>query len=145
MKDNYLLVKADILPDYFEKVVQVQELLDQNKVKGVSEAVQIVGISRSTYYKYKDAVKRYSSYTIEKKAIISLLLPHQKGILSEVLNILAINNASILTISQSIPIHNLANVLISLDITAMNQPIENMIETIKKEVGVNSITLIALE
>ena len=145
MKDNYLLVKADILPDYFEKVVQVQELLDQNKVKGVSEAVQIVGISRSTYYKYKDAVKRYSSYTIEKKAIISLLLPHQKGILSEVLNILAINNASILTISQSLPIHNLANVLISLDITEMNQPIENMIETIKKEVGVNSITLIALE
>ena len=40
MKDNYLLVKADILPDYFEKVVQAQELLDQNKVKGVSEAVQ---------------------------------------------------------------------------------------------------------
>lgn len=145
MKDNYLLVKADILPNYFEKVVQVQELLDQNKVKGVSEAVQIVGISRSTYYKYKDAVKRYSSYTTEKKAIISLLLQHQKGILSEVLNILAINNASILTISQSLPIHNLANVLISLDITEMNQPIENMIETIKKEVGVNSITLIALE
>ena len=145
MNNNYLLVKADILPDYFEKVVQAQELLDQNKVKGISEAVQKVGISRSTYYKYKDAVKRYSSYNAEKKAIISLLLPHKKGILSEVLNILAKNNASILTISQSLPIHNIANVLISLDITELSISIENMIDSIKKEVGINSITLVALE
>ena len=145
MNDNYLLVKTDILPDYFEKVVQAQELLDQKKVKGISEAVNKVGISRSTYYKYKDSVHRYSSYTIEKKAIISLILPHQKGILSEVLNQLATYNVSILTISQSLPVHNIANVLISLDISDMQHTMEELIERIKKEVGINSITLIALE
>ena len=56
MGKQYLIVSKEILPDYFDKVIEARNLLNNGKVKGVSEAVKMVGISRSTYYKYKDFV-----------------------------------------------------------------------------------------
>ena len=56
MKCDYLIVHEKVLPDYFEKVVAARELLRRGKIREVSEAARTVGISRSTYYKYKDYV-----------------------------------------------------------------------------------------
>ena len=56
MKGKYLIVDKSILPDYFEKVIEVRNLLRDGKFQNVSEAVKEVGISRSTYYKYKDFI-----------------------------------------------------------------------------------------
>lgn len=56
MQSNYLIVDRRILPDYYEKVVQARDMLREGRVKEVSEAVKLVGISRSTYYKYKDYI-----------------------------------------------------------------------------------------
>lgn len=145
MKDTYYIVHASVLPDYFEKVIEATQLLEQKKVKSISEAVVTVGISRSTYYKYKDYIHPYTNPTHEQKAIISLLLNHQKGILSKVLNILANNEVNILTISQSLPIHDIANVLLSLDISHTSKEFPDIINEIKKEAGVTSLTLVALE
>ncbi len=86
MLGNYLIVSKDILPDYYEKVVEARNLINEGSVKGVSEAVKIVGISRSTYYKYKDYIFTPQENALGRKAVISLLLSHEKGILSEVIN-----------------------------------------------------------
>ena len=63
MQSNYLIVDRRILPDYYEKVVQARDMLREGRVKEVSEAVKLVGISRSTYYKYKDYIFAPSNET----------------------------------------------------------------------------------
>ena len=70
MNNKYLLVDKDILPSYYEKVIEARTLLASGKIKDVSEAVRVVGISRSTYYKYKDYVFNTNNDTGGKKAII---------------------------------------------------------------------------
>ena len=100
MSEQYLIVNTKILPDFYAKVVEARDLVEQHKVKGVSEAVQRVGISRSTYYKYKDSIFSFSENARGRKAVLSMILTHQQGVLSEVLNELAAQHTSVLTINQ---------------------------------------------
>ena len=100
MLSKYLLVDKSILPSYYEKVIEAKALLSSGNVKDVSEAVKMVGISRSTYYKYKDYVFPISSDTGTRKAVVSMSLSHKAGLLGEVLGELSTQGANILTINQ---------------------------------------------
>ena len=77
MPDNYLIIHKSVLPDYFEKVLEARRMLESGKVREVSEAVRRVGISRSTYYKYKDYVFEPAETTGGRKAVLELMLDHQ--------------------------------------------------------------------
>lgn len=145
MLENFLIVNKEILPDYYEKVVEARNMINDGSVKGISEAVKLVGISRSTYYKYKDYIFLPGENTSGRKAVISLMLSHEKGILSEVLNTLSSRNVNILTITQSIPINKKASVVLSLDISDVKQNIEDIIHTLDKLIGVNNVRLLAIE
>ena len=127
MGKEFLIVSKEILPDYYDKVIEARNLLSEGKVKGVSEAVKMVGISRSTYYKYKDFVFTPSENSMGRKALISVMLAHKKGALSEVLNYISSVNGNILTINQNIPINDVASVIISLDISETTITIEEKI------------------
>ena len=83
MLDDYLIVHKSILPDYYEKVVSARLLVESGEAKDVSDAVRRVGISRSTYYKYKDFI--FEPYDIQggKKAVLSMMLTHEQGVLSD--------------------------------------------------------------
>lgn len=145
MVKNYLIVNKKILPDIYEKVIEARNLINNEKVKGVSEAVKIVGISRSTYYKYKDYVFSPADNSIGRKAVISMMLKHEKGVLSIVLNYLSEKHANILTINQSIPINGKASVNISLDISDISASIEELVAEMKKIDGVSSVKLLSVE
>lgn len=145
MLKKYLIVSKKILPDVYEKVIEARNLINNGNVKGISEAVKKVGISRSTYYKYKDYVFSPSENSIGRKAVITMMLRHEKGVLSNVLNYLSTVNANILTINQSIPINGKASVSVSLDISDISQSIDDMIIDIKKIKGVSGIKLISIE
>ncbi|HHZ02029.1 MAG TPA: ACT domain-containing protein [Tissierellia bacterium] len=142
---NYLIVSKKILPDVYEKVIEARNLINQGKVKGISEAVKIVGISRSTYYKYKDYVFSPDENSIGRKAVISMMLKHEKGVLSAVLNHLSQVHANILTINQSIPINGKASVSISLDVSDISKPVDEIIAEMKKIYGVSSVKLLSVE
>ncbi|MFZ7132686.1 MAG: ACT domain-containing protein [Eubacteriales bacterium] len=144
MLSKYLIVSKEILPDYYDKVIEARNLIDSGKAKGVSEAVKKVGISRSTYYKYKDYVFAPSG-NVGRKATLSLMLEHHQGILSNLLNVIAEKRGNILTINQDIPINNIAIITITLDVLNLNIPVEELIETISITSGVASIKLIAIE
>ncbi|MGY0372649.1 ACT domain-containing protein [Clostridium sp. JNZ J1-5] len=143
--DKYLIINTQILPDVFQKVVQVKELLKVGKAKDITEAVKAVGISRSSYYKYKDFVFSVAEGTHVQKATISFLLSHKAGTLSRILDRIAQVNGNILTINQDIPVNNGANVTITLDISAMNVDLNNFIEEVKNMDNVVRITLVAME
>lgn len=144
MLSKYLIVSKEILPDYYEKVIEARCLIDSGKARGVSEAVKCVGISRSTYYKYKDFVFKPSP-NFGRKATISFFLDHHKGILSNLLNIIAEKNGNILTISQDIPINNIAIVTMTIDVLELLIPVEELIIDISSLNGVTSAKLIAIE
>lgn len=145
MLKGYLIVEKSALPDYFIKVVEARNLLESGTYTQVIDAVQAVGISRSTYYKYKDKILEPSQLTVGRKASLMLHLSHEAGMLSKVLSTLSACNANILTITQSLPIHGKASIMLSIDLGEMTEQLEQMITDLKKIEGVENVRLLALE
>ena len=145
MKSDFLIVHKKILPDYLDKVIEARKLLENKECSTVKEAVIQVGISRNTYYKYKDYVYETSDNKTNRHAVISLILKNENGSLASVIRVLTNLGTSILTISQAIPIHEKANVLLSLDITSLSCSIDEMLSALKEISSVRSVHLDAME
>lgn len=145
MSSDFLIVKKDILPDYLEKVIYARNLLNSKEAATITEAVKIAGISRNTYYKYKDSVYATTESASSRHAVITLILKDENGALSAVLQKLYDCGTGILTISQAIPVAGRANVLISLDTTSMNVTMEDLLKRLKKLSAVCSAHLDAME
>ncbi len=145
MLENYLIVHKSILPEYYETVLKAKHLLEEGKAKNVMQATKMVGISRSTYYKYKDYILEPIRISDGRKAVISMLLSHETGILSHVLSKISEAGASILTITQSLPVHGNASVTITLDISGMPETITNLLSEIGGCQGVENAKLIAID
>ncbi|GAA3198140.1 ACT domain-containing protein [Lentilactobacillus kefiri] len=143
--EKYYIVDSSILPESFDKVIQARQLLESGKVKQVSEAVKVVGISRGTFYKYKDLVFLPEEGVMDRKAVISLMLENQRGILSKVLTTISETNASVLTINQNIPIHNIASIVISLDLSNFSGTIDSLLEKIRQVEGASNVQLVSIE
>ncbi|MCY6370758.1 ACT domain-containing protein [Clostridium ganghwense] len=143
--NKYLIINTKILPEVFEKVVKAKEILKTGKAKDITEAVKEVGISRSSYYKYKDSVFPVAEATHVQKATIAFSLCHEAGTLSKILDRIAQVNGNILTINQDIPINNAANVTITFDISNMNIELNDLIDEIRETKNVVKVNLIAME
>lgn len=145
MLNQYLIVHKSILPDYYEKVLEARRLMDSGKVKEVSQAVRQVGISRSTYYKYKDFIFEPTDMAGSRKAVLSMMLDHTPGVLSALLRCISEAGASVLTITQSLPIHDMASVTLSLDLSDMTLAMSELITSIAATAGVDNVRLLAVE
>lgn len=145
IKNDYLMIHVDVLPEVFMKVIEVKEILRENSEISVAEAVGIVGISRSTFYKYNEFVFTLTDGLVGKKATISMTLNHHLGVLSRILEVIATNKGNILTISQSIPIENKASVTITFDISEMTSTLSSLTQEIQKIDGVYKFLLEAIE
>ncbi len=145
MLSNYLIVHKSILPEYYEKVLECRRLMESGKVREVSQAVKQVGISRSTYYKYKDYIFEPSDLTGSRKAVFSMMLDHAPGVLSALLSSISELGASVLTITQSLPIHNKASVTISIDVSDVCESIDSLSERLSSIPGLDNLRLLAIE
>lgn len=144
MLEKYLLVHKDILPDYYEKVLTARRMLENGRLKDVSNAVRYVGISRSTYYKYKDFVLEPTELDSGRKAVLSMLLDHETGVLSTLLTRISEAGGSVLTINQNMPIHGKASVTIGLDVSAM-EGTDELVAALAEVPGVDNPRLVAIE
>ncbi|WP_194191956.1 ACT domain-containing protein [Clostridium chrysemydis] len=144
-EERFYVVNESVLPDVFYKVIEVKELIHTGKVKDISEGVKKVGISRSTYYKYKDAVYSMSDGVNSKKITIVLLLEHKAGVLSKVLDFIATNKLNILTINQDIPINMTANVTITLDVSKIKGDVKKFLFKVNEFEGVVKVRVLAVE
>ena len=142
---KYYVVSGDILPDVLEQVMQARILLQSGKAKRISEAVKMVGISRGTYYKYKDAVFSFNAEQSNRKAIISMILRNEKGTLSKVLSLVSVKQVNVLAINQTIPINGLANVALTLDISDLEISIQSLVSLIEAMPMVEKADLVAVE
>lgn len=142
---KYYVVSGDILPDVLEQVMQARILLQSGKAKRISEAVKMVGISRGTYYKYKDAVFSFNAEQSNPKAIISMILRNEKGTLSKVLSLVSVKQVNVLAINQTIPINGIANVALTLDISDLEIGIQSLVSLIEAMPMVEKADLVAVE
>ena len=142
---KYYVVSGDILPDVLEQVMQARILLQSGKAKRISEAVKMVGISRGTYYKYKDAVFSFNAEQSNRKAIISMILRNEKGTLSKVLSLVSVKQVNVLAINQTIPINGIAHVALTLDISDLEISIQSLVSLIEAMPMVEKADLVAVE
>jgi len=141
----YYLVDSAVLPKVFGDVVEAKKLLQTGRAKTINEAVNKVGISRSAFYKYKDAVFQFTEGSRGKIITIALTLEHMPGVLSNVLNVIARMGANVLTINQNIPIHGVANVTMAVDTKQLNTESDKLISELESLYGVKKVELLAEE
>jgi chorismate mutase len=139
---KFYLVREDILPESILKTALAKEMLASGEAEGIMEAVERLGMARSTFYKYKDGV--FSFFNAENMSIlnISLLLRHISGILSGVLNCVAALQANVLTINQNLPLHGVAYATLSLNIDEMSVSVEEMLNQLQALEGVLNVEVV---
>lgn len=142
---EYYVVKRKAVPDVLLSVVEAKRLLETHKVTTIQEAVEIVGISRSSFYKYKDDIMEFHDNSQGTTITISAQVDDEPGVLSDLLKIIAEHGANILTIHQSIPINGIAALSISIQILESTIDVSQMIEEMEGHKGVHLVKLIAKE
>ena len=142
---KFYIVDKSVLPEIFLKVMDVKNLLESGREKTVQDAVSSVGISRSAFSKYRDAIFPLYENTRGKTVTFGVNLDDTKGVLSSVLNLIAAAGANILTINQNIPINKIANVTITIETNAMDSDIGFLMNSVENIQGVISLNIIARE
>ncbi len=142
---GYFVVKKKALPEVLLKVVEAKRLLETQKASSVQEAVDTLGISRSSFYKYKDDIFPFHDNADGKTITLTFQMDDEPGLLSDVLMIVAKFRANILTIHQSIPINGIASLSISIQILSSTGDVSKMIETMECHRGVHYVKIIAKE
>ena len=141
----YFVVKKGALPEVLLKVVESNRLIDTQKAASVQEAVDMVGISRSSYYKYKDDIFPFHDSAQGTTLTLSCQMNDEPGLLSDVLKVVAEFKANILTIHQSIPINGIASLSLSIQILATTGDVSEMIQEMEKKNGVHNVKVLARE
>ena len=144
-KSKYFVLKQKAVPEVLLKVVEAKRLLESERVMTVQEATERVGISRSSFYKYKDDIFPFHDNAKGRTITFVLQMEDEPGLLSMVLNIVAEFRANILTIHQSIPINGVASLTISVQVLETTGDVSEMIERMEKQTGVHYVKIIAKE
>lgn len=144
-KSQYFVVKQKAVPEVLQKVVEAKRLLESERVETVQEATDRVGISRSSFYKYKDDIFPFHDNAKGKTITFVIQMDDEPGLLSDVLHVVADFNANILTIHQSIPINGIASLTLSVDVLPTTGDISSMIEEIEGKQGVHYLKILARE
>ena len=133
---NYYIVDAEALPEIFRKVVDARRMLDTGEAETVNQAVQLAGISRSAFYKYKDAVRPVQDMLHGRSGTFQIMLMDEPGILSHVLNLFAGSGANILTINQGIPINGCAVVTVNAETSGLEGSLQELLARLNGAEGV---------
>ncbi len=141
-KDKYYLIRTKAVPEVLLAVVEAKRLLETGKVQTVQEAAERVGISRSSFYKYKDDIFPFHDDSAGKTVTMMLSLDDAPGLLSRVTKKVAESEANVLTIHQSIPVGGIATLTMSLQLPP-SCSVEELMDSIEKLQGVYSLKILA--
>lgn len=144
-KARYYVVKDKALPEVLQKVVEVKRLLEMDKTLTVQEASERVGLSRSSFYKYKDDIAPLADNAKGKTVTLVMQMNDEPGLLSELLHVVANFRANILTIHQTIPVNSVATVTLSVAVRPNTGDMAAMVEEIEQLNGVQDVKLLGVE
>lgn len=144
-KSKYFVVKQKAVPEVLLKVVEAKKLLESERAITIQEATDRVGISRSSFYKYKDDIFPFYDNTKGKTITLVIQMDDEQGLLSDLLHVVAVYKANILTIHQSIPVNNVATLTLSVEVRPDTGNISHMVEEMEENSGVHNVKIIARE
>ena len=142
---KYYIVKERALPEVLLKVVEAKRLIDSEKAMTVQEATDATGISRSSFYKYKDDIFPFHDNSQGTTITLTFQMDDEPGLLSVVLRIVADYHANILTIHQSIPVNGIATLTLSIDILPQTGDVAEMVTKIESVGGIQYVKILARE
>ena len=144
-KKKYFVVRERAVPEVLLKVVQAKRLLDSGRAQTVQDAAEQTGISRSSFYKYKDDI--FPFYAGKKGRSITFVIEvdDQPGVMASILNIFALYKANILTIHQSIPVNGVATLTLSVEVKDNTGNISKMVEEIEEQDGIHYVKIVSRE
>ena len=141
-RQKYYVVREKAVPEVLILVVEAKKLLDSGRAETVQEATEMVGISRSSFYKYKDDIFPFHAETRGQTITFIIQMDDEPGILSEVLKTVAHFHGNILTIHQSIPINGIAMLTLSVDILPGSGDAAAMVEDIEQRRGIHYVKIL---
>lgn len=144
-KSKYFVVKQKAVPEVLLKVVEAKKLLESERVITVQEATDRVGISRSSFYKYKDDIFPFYDNTKGKTITLVMQMDDEPGLLSDLLHVVAVYHANILTIHQSIPVNGVATLTLSVQVLESTGNVSRMVENIEEKDGIHYVKILARE
>lgn len=142
---EYFVVRKRALPTVLLKVVEANRLVETEKHSSIQEAVEKVGLSRSSYYKYKEDIFPFHDNAKGTTITLTFQMDDEPGLLSDVLQIIADYKANILTIHQSIPLNGIASLSISVQVLPATGNISKMLEEMERQKGVHYVKIIGRE
>ena len=140
---KYYIVAADALPEIFVKVAEAKRMMQAGEADTVGEATRLAGISRSAFYKYKDAVRPFNDMLHGRIVTFQVLLKDEPGALSGALNVLAGTGVNILTINQNIPVNGCAVVTMTAETSTLQDTLEEVLAQVSAETGVIRCEILA--
>lgn len=141
-KLSYYLIEASAVPKVYKKIIETKELLARDPDISIAEAVGRVGLSRSTYYKYKDSIFRFRDIDTKRPVTIHAKLVDRKGVLSGLLQLMSELGANIITINQSIPTDGIALLTLSISTQNLSVSIEELVEKAAVTDGISSFEIL---
>ena len=144
-KSKYFVVKQKAVPEVLLKVVEAKKLLESERVITVQEATDRVGISRSSFYKYKDDIFPFYDNAKGKTITLVMQMDDEPGLLSDLLHIVAVYHANILTIHQSITVNGVATLTLSVEVLESTGNVSRMVEDMEEKHGVHYVKILARE
>lgn len=142
-KPKYYIVEASALPEVFLKVAEAKRLLSTGEASTVNEATRMTDISRSAFYKYRDAVLPFQNMMIGRIITFQLLLHDEAGLLSEILSIFAAAKANITTINSIVPTNGTAVVTITAETMDLTVSLEELLHSLSATKGVVKAEVLA--
>lgn len=144
-KGKYYLVRDKALPEVLQKVAEAKRLLDADKNMTVQEAAEKVDLSRSSFYKYKDDIVPFSDNTKGKTMTLVAQMNDEPGLLADVLHVVAVYRANILTIHQTIPVNGVATVTLSVEVLSSTGNVDRMVEDLENLSGIHDLRILGVE
>ena len=144
-KSKYFVVKQKAVPEVLLKVVEAKRLLESERAITVQEATDKVGISRSSFYKYKDDIFPFYDHTKGKTITLVVQMDDEQGLLSDLLHVVAVYKANILTIHQSIPVNGVATLTVSVEVRPNTGNVSEMVGDMEEMDGIHYVKILARE
>ncbi|MFI3237098.1 MAG: ACT domain-containing protein [Lachnospiraceae bacterium] len=144
-QSEYYVVKKKAIPEVLLKVVEAKRMLVSGKATSVADAAVMVGISRSSFYKYKDDILPFYDNAHGRTFTLSFQMDDEPGVLSEVLQIIAKTGGNILTIHQSIPINGIASLSISIQVLKEQKQLSSMVQRLEEHDFVHTVQILGKE
>lgn len=142
-KPKYYIIEASALPEVFLKVAEAKRLLSTGQASTVNEATQMTDISRSAFYKYRDAILPFQNMMTGRIITFQFMLHDEQGVLSLILGIFAQQKANILTINSIIPTNGCALVTISAETSDVLITLEDLLHQLGEVPGVIKAEVLA--